>query len=203
MSEGEPMSWRRGSASSSAARRAAAPTGQRRDRLLGADAGGLPGADAHPHEGRRPRAAAGRAAISTTGSRSSTRRRRRRAARARGDHRRVTDQIGVIGAGAWGTTLAIKLAAAERPVTIWAHTPERNQSWRRSARTAATCRVSFPPNIRVATEDAFLAEPHRGLPAGRSIGPPAGDAAAPGTQPGLECRAAERGQGDRGRPTAA
>ena len=54
--------------------------------------------------------------------------------------RRVTDQIGVIGAGAWGTTLAIKLAAAERPVTIWAHIAggERGAG-ARPARTAATC----------------------------------------------------------------
>ena len=39
----------------------------------------------------------------------------------------MTDQIGVIGAGAWGTTLAVKLAAAERPVTLWAHTAEANE----------------------------------------------------------------------------
>ncbi|HTE66299.1 MAG TPA: 2-dehydropantoate 2-reductase N-terminal domain-containing protein, partial [Candidatus Binatia bacterium] len=39
----------------------------------------------------------------------------------------MTDQIGVIGAGAWGTTLAVKLAGAERPVTLWAHTPEANE----------------------------------------------------------------------------
>jgi glycerol-3-phosphate dehydrogenase (NAD(P)+) len=74
----------------------------------------------------------------------------------------VTDQIGIIGAGAWGTTLAIKLAAAERPVTIWAHTPERNEELalaRENRRYLPG--VPFPPNIRVATEDAFLAEPHR------------------------------------------
>src|SRR6187397_2094551 len=74
----------------------------------------------------------------------------------------MTDQVGVVGAGAWGTTLAIKLAAAERPVTIWAHTPERNEELalaRENRRYLPG--VSFPPNIRVATEDAFLAEPHR------------------------------------------
>ena len=66
----------------------------------------------------------------------------------------MTDQIGVIGAGAWGTTLA----AAERPVTIW----ERNEELalaRENRRYLPG--VPFPPNIRVATEDAFLAEPHR------------------------------------------
>jgi glycerol-3-phosphate dehydrogenase (NAD(P)+) len=74
----------------------------------------------------------------------------------------MTDQIGVIGAGAWGTTLAVKLAAAERPVTIWAHTPEANEQ-------LATVRenrrylpgIVFPPNVRVATDEGYLAEPHR------------------------------------------
>ena len=74
----------------------------------------------------------------------------------------MTDQIGVIGAGAWGTTLAVKLATAARPVTLWAHTAEANQE-------LATVRenrrylpgVVFPPNLRVATDDAFLSEPHR------------------------------------------
>ena len=74
----------------------------------------------------------------------------------------MTDQIGVIGAGAWGTTLAVKLAAAQRPVTLWAHTPEANEQ-------LATVRenrrylpgIVFPPNVRVATDEAYLAEPHR------------------------------------------
>jgi len=74
----------------------------------------------------------------------------------------MTDQIGVIGAGAWGTTLAVKLAAAERPVTLWAHTPAANQE-------LATVRenrrylpgIVFPPNLRVATDAAYLSEPHR------------------------------------------
>jgi glycerol-3-phosphate dehydrogenase (NAD(P)+) len=74
----------------------------------------------------------------------------------------VTDQIGVIGAGAWGTTLAVRLADAQRPVTLWAHSPE-------AAETLAHARenqrylpgVILPPNVRIATDDAFLAEPHR------------------------------------------
>ena len=74
----------------------------------------------------------------------------------------MTDQIGVIGAGAWGTTLAVMLAAGERPVTIWAHTAE-------AADQLATERqnrrylpgVTLPPNVRVATDDAYLGEPHR------------------------------------------
>lgn len=74
----------------------------------------------------------------------------------------MTDQIGVIGAGAWGTTLAVKLAAAERPVTLWAHTAAANEE-------LATVRenrrylpgIVFSPNLRIATDDAYLAEPHR------------------------------------------
>jgi glycerol-3-phosphate dehydrogenase (NAD(P)+) len=74
----------------------------------------------------------------------------------------MTDQVGVIGAGAWGTTLAIKLAAAERPVTLWAHTAEAGEELaavRENRRYLPG--VVFPPNLRVATEDAYLGEPHR------------------------------------------
>ena len=74
----------------------------------------------------------------------------------------MTDQIGVIGAGAWGTTLAVRLAGGERPVTIWAHTAEANE---RLALDRENRRylpgIIFPPNVRVATDVAFLAEPHR------------------------------------------
>ena len=74
----------------------------------------------------------------------------------------MTDQVGVVGAGAWGTTLAIKLAAAERPVTLWAHTAEAGEelaSVRENRRYLPG--IVFPPNLRVATDDAYLAEPHR------------------------------------------
>jgi glycerol-3-phosphate dehydrogenase (NAD(P)+) len=74
----------------------------------------------------------------------------------------VTDQVGVVGAGAWGTTLAIKLAAAERPVTLWAHTAEAAEelaALRENRRYLPG--ILFPPNLRVATDDAYLAEPHR------------------------------------------
>jgi glycerol-3-phosphate dehydrogenase (NAD(P)+) len=74
----------------------------------------------------------------------------------------MTDQVGVVGAGAWGTTLAIKLAEAERPVTLWAHTTEAGEelaSLRENRRYLPG--IVFPPNLRVATDDAYLAEPHR------------------------------------------
>jgi glycerol-3-phosphate dehydrogenase (NAD(P)+) len=74
----------------------------------------------------------------------------------------MTDQVGVIGAGAWGTTLAIKLAEGERPVTLWAHTAEANRilELERENRRYLPG-VPFPPNVRVATDPAYLAEPHR------------------------------------------
>jgi glycerol-3-phosphate dehydrogenase (NAD(P)+) len=74
----------------------------------------------------------------------------------------VTDQITVIGAGAWGTTLAIHLADAQRPVGLWAHSSEAAE---RLAHERTNERylpgVVLPPNIRILTEDAHLAEPHR------------------------------------------
>lgn len=74
----------------------------------------------------------------------------------------MTDQIGVIGAGAWGTTLAIRLAAAQRPVSLWAHTGRANESLahERENRRYLPGAI-FPPNLRVVTDNAFLAEPHR------------------------------------------
>jgi glycerol-3-phosphate dehydrogenase (NAD(P)+) len=74
----------------------------------------------------------------------------------------MTDQVGVIGAGAWGTTLAVRLAAGQRPVTIWAHTAEAAEQLaaeRENRRYLPGIR--FPPNVRVATDDRFLGEPHR------------------------------------------
>jgi glycerol-3-phosphate dehydrogenase (NAD(P)+) len=74
----------------------------------------------------------------------------------------MTDQVGVIGAGAWGTTLAILLADAERPVSLWAHSAEsaaRLAQARRNERYLPD--TPFPPNVRVVTDDAYLAEPHR------------------------------------------
>ncbi|HET7686860.1 MAG TPA: NAD(P)H-dependent glycerol-3-phosphate dehydrogenase [Candidatus Limnocylindria bacterium] len=74
----------------------------------------------------------------------------------------MSDQVGVIGAGAWGTTLAIQLAEAQRPVTLWTHSVEAAEQLahhRENARYLPG--VTFPPNLRVATDDAHLAEPYR------------------------------------------
>ena len=74
----------------------------------------------------------------------------------------MTDQVGVIGAGAWGTTLAILLADAQRPVSLSTHSPETAE---RLSHARTNDRylpgIVFPPNVRVVTDDAFLAEPHR------------------------------------------
>jgi glycerol-3-phosphate dehydrogenase (NAD(P)+) len=74
----------------------------------------------------------------------------------------MADQIAVIGAGAWGTTIACLLAEAQRPVTLWAHSSEASEQLAH-ARTNERYLpgVTFPPNIRVATDDAYLGEPHR------------------------------------------
>jgi glycerol-3-phosphate dehydrogenase (NAD(P)+) len=74
----------------------------------------------------------------------------------------MSDQVGIIGAGAWGTTLAVLLADAQRPVSLWTHTPEAGE---RLAQARTNERylpgVIFPPNLRVVTDDDYLAEPHR------------------------------------------
>jgi glycerol-3-phosphate dehydrogenase (NAD(P)+) len=74
----------------------------------------------------------------------------------------MTDQVGVLGAGAWGTTLAIRLADAERPVTLWAHTPDAAEALAHDRENRRYLPGhTFPPNVRVATDDAYLREPHR------------------------------------------
>jgi glycerol-3-phosphate dehydrogenase (NAD(P)+) len=73
----------------------------------------------------------------------------------------VSDQVGVIGAGAWGTTLAVRLAAAERPVALWAHSSEAGEELAaQRENTRYLPGTVLPPNVRVATDDAFLSEPY-------------------------------------------
>jgi glycerol-3-phosphate dehydrogenase (NAD(P)+) len=74
----------------------------------------------------------------------------------------MTDQVGVIGAGAWGTTLAMLLADAQRPVSLWSHSSEGAE---RLAHERTNERylpgITFAPNVRVVLDDTELAEPHR------------------------------------------
>jgi glycerol-3-phosphate dehydrogenase (NAD(P)+) len=74
----------------------------------------------------------------------------------------MSDQVGVIGAGAWGTTLAVYLAVAEHPVTIWAHGAAAAAALtgdRENRRYLPG--VIFPPSVRVAADDGYLGEPFR------------------------------------------
>ncbi len=74
----------------------------------------------------------------------------------------MTDQIGVIGAGAWGTTIAVMLAAAQRPVSLWTHSVESAQQLAHDRTNERYLPgIVFPPNVRVVTDDTYLAEPHR------------------------------------------
>jgi glycerol-3-phosphate dehydrogenase (NAD(P)+) len=74
----------------------------------------------------------------------------------------VSDQIGVIGAGAWGTTLAILLADAQRPVSLWTHSTEASERLSHERTNERYLPgIVFPPNLRVVTDDVALAEPHR------------------------------------------
>ncbi len=76
----------------------------------------------------------------------------------------MTERIGVIGAGAWGTTLAVKLADAGNPVLLWAHTPEARERLGVARENAAYLPgVPFPEALEVATDDASLGEPFRVL----------------------------------------
>lgn len=74
----------------------------------------------------------------------------------------MSDQITVLGAGAWGTTLALLLADEQRPVGLWAHSTE---SAERLAHERTNERylpgVVFPPNVRIVTDEVYLGEPHR------------------------------------------
>ena len=74
----------------------------------------------------------------------------------------MTERIGVIGAGAWGTTLALRLAAAGRPVTLWSHSSDARA---RLARDRENARYlpgyPFPSTLDVASDDAALAMPYR------------------------------------------
>ena len=74
----------------------------------------------------------------------------------------MTDRIAVIGAGAWGTTLARMLAAEGHPVTLWAHRPETAAEMARAGENARYLPGQpFPPGLSVTGEAAELSGPHR------------------------------------------
>lgn len=74
----------------------------------------------------------------------------------------MAERIAVIGAGAWGTTLARMLAADDHPVTLWAHRPEAAAEMARDGENHRYLPDHrFPPGLLVTGDDAELAAPHR------------------------------------------
>jgi glycerol-3-phosphate dehydrogenase (NAD(P)+) len=74
----------------------------------------------------------------------------------------VNEPVGVIGAGAWGTTLAIRLAASGHGVTLWAHTAEaRRDLAAQRANVRYLPGIPIPDSVRLADDESGLAEPHR------------------------------------------
>ncbi len=74
----------------------------------------------------------------------------------------MTERIAVIGAGAWGTTLARMLAAADHPVTLWAHRPEAAAEMARDGQNRRyLADHPFPTGLAVSGDPAELGAPHR------------------------------------------
>ncbi len=74
----------------------------------------------------------------------------------------MAERIAVIGAGAWGTTLARMLAAAGHPVTLWAHRPEAAEEMARDGENRRyLAGHPFPEGLGVTGDAAALTEPHR------------------------------------------
>ncbi|MGH2488659.1 MAG: NAD(P)H-dependent glycerol-3-phosphate dehydrogenase, partial [Candidatus Limnocylindria bacterium] len=74
----------------------------------------------------------------------------------------MAERIAVIGAGAWGTTLARMLAAAGVPVTLWAHRPEAAEEMVRDGENRRYLPGHpLPPGLLVTGDAAQLAVPHR------------------------------------------
>lgn len=66
--------------------------------------------------------------------------------------------IGVIGAGAFGTALAISLAKAGREVVLWARDPEHVAQMQKTGRNDLRLpNIQFPPTIRVSSDLAEVA----------------------------------------------
>jgi glycerol-3-phosphate dehydrogenase (NAD(P)+) len=74
----------------------------------------------------------------------------------------MTERIAVIGAGAWGTTLACMLADAGHPVTLWAHRPEAAEEMHRDGvNSRYLAEHPFPPGLLVTGDAAELVVSHR------------------------------------------
>ena len=74
----------------------------------------------------------------------------------------MTERIAVLGAGAWGTTLARMLAASEHPVTLWAHRPEAAAEMVRDGQNRRyLADYPFPAGLLVTGDVSELRAPHR------------------------------------------
>lgn len=74
----------------------------------------------------------------------------------------MSERIAVIGAGAWGTTLAVMTAGGGHQVTLWTHSPVAGRELEQSRENAHYLPgVTLPASLRVATDDGALAEDHR------------------------------------------
>ena len=65
----------------------------------------------------------------------------------------MTKMVSILGAGSWGTALALLIARNGHPVTLWGHHPEHMaqlQADRRNRRYLPD--AEFPPNLRVTSE---------------------------------------------------
>jgi glycerol-3-phosphate dehydrogenase (NAD(P)+) len=71
----------------------------------------------------------------------------------------LSERIAVIGAGAWGTTLAAMTARGGHDVTLWAHSPEAGAALAEARENARYLPgVALPASLRIATDDGALAE---------------------------------------------
>ncbi|MBU6448567.1 MAG: NAD(P)-dependent glycerol-3-phosphate dehydrogenase [Rhodospirillales bacterium] len=64
----------------------------------------------------------------------------------------MNKSIAVIGAGAWGTALAILLAQAGRDVTLWARDAEKAEAMRQTRENPRLPGAGFPSGLRVTAE---------------------------------------------------
>lgn len=73
------------------------------------------------------------------------------------------DTVGIVGAGGFGTGLAIALARAGRPVVLYTRTPEVAEAIRSTRRCPRLSEVQVPSTVQVVTDVAALAAAARFL----------------------------------------